>query len=118
MSETRELLRPAVEGFEPMPDAFERVLDRRDRKQRNRRVAAGVVGIAIFALAAFGLARLLTSEPEPAVPEPTPAAERQLGRVHGRPSSRPGSTRASVVARQTREDLRGCARWFGPAPRR
>lgn len=72
MSETRELLRPAVEGFEPMPDAFERVLDRRDRKQRNRRVAAGVVGIAIFALAAFGLARLLTSEPEPAVPEPTP----------------------------------------------
>jgi Tol biopolymer transport system component len=70
MSETRELLRLAVEGFEPMPDAFERVLVRRDRKQRNRRVAAGILGIAIFALAALGLARLISSEPTPAVPEP------------------------------------------------
>lgn len=48
MSDTRELLRRGVEGFEPMPDAFERVLARRDRKRRNRRITAGVVGIAVF----------------------------------------------------------------------
>jgi WD40-like Beta Propeller Repeat len=48
LSDTRELLRRGVEGFEPMPDAFERVLARRDRKRRNRRITAGVVGIAVF----------------------------------------------------------------------
>jgi hypothetical protein len=51
LSDTRELLRRGVEGFEPMPDAFERVLARRDRKRRNQRIAAGVVGIAVFVAA-------------------------------------------------------------------
>ena len=66
MSETKELLRRGVGGFEPMPDAFERVLVRRDRKRRNQRVAAGVLGIAVFALAAIGFVRLLGSEGTPA----------------------------------------------------
>jgi hypothetical protein len=48
LSDTRELLQRGVEGFEPLPDAFERVLVRHDRKRRNQRVAAGVVGIALF----------------------------------------------------------------------
>jgi Tol biopolymer transport system component len=47
VNETKELLRRGVGGFEPMPDAFERVLTRRDRKRRNQRVAAGVLGVAI-----------------------------------------------------------------------
>lgn len=71
MSDTRDLLRSAVEDFEPAPDAFERVLVRRDRKRRNARVAAGIVGVAIFALAAFGLVRLLGSERTTGLPEPT-----------------------------------------------
>lgn len=54
-----------------MPDAFERVLVRRDRKRRNQRVAAGILGIAVFALAVIGLVRLLVSETTPARPEPT-----------------------------------------------
>jgi hypothetical protein len=62
VSETKELLRPGVGDFEPTPDALERVLVRRDRRRRNQRVAAGVVGIAIFALVAFGFVRLLGSE--------------------------------------------------------
>jgi hypothetical protein len=66
MSETKELLRRGVGGFEPMPDAFDRVLARRGRKQRNQRVAAGVLGIAVFALAAIGFVRLLGSERTPA----------------------------------------------------
>ena len=53
MSDTRELLRRGVDGFEPMPDAFERVLARRDRKRRNQRIAAGVVGIAVFVAAVW-----------------------------------------------------------------
>jgi hypothetical protein len=70
VNDTRELLRPGVEGFEPMSDAFERVLARRDRRRRNQRVAAGVLGIVVFVLALIGLARLLGSQPMPALPEP------------------------------------------------
>jgi hypothetical protein len=66
MSETKELLRRGVGEFEPMPDAFDRVLARRDRKRRNQRVAAGVLGIAVFALATIGFVRLLGSEGTPA----------------------------------------------------
>ncbi len=66
MSETKELLRRGVGGFEPTPDAFDRVLARRDRKRRNQRAAAGVLGIAVFALAAVGFVRLLGSEGTPA----------------------------------------------------
>ena len=66
MNETTELLRRGVGDFEPTPDAFERVLARRDRKRRNQRVAAGVLGIAVFALAATGSVRLLGSGPAPA----------------------------------------------------
>jgi Tol biopolymer transport system component len=73
VSDTRELLRAGVEGFEPMPDAFERVLARRDRKQRNARIAAGFVGAAVFALVAFWFLRLVSSAPTPAVPRPEPA---------------------------------------------
>jgi hypothetical protein len=82
MSETKELLRRGVGGFEPMPDAFDRVLARRDRKQRNQRVAAGVLGIAVFALATIGFVRLLGSDrrpvidpavsPSPPVTQPSP----------------------------------------------
>jgi Tol biopolymer transport system component len=70
VSDTRDLLRPGVEGYEPTPDAFERVLVRRDRKQRNRRVVAGIVGIAVFVIMAAGLLHLLGSKPTPADPEP------------------------------------------------
>jgi hypothetical protein len=62
VNETKELLRRGVGDFEPTPDAFDRVLARRDRKRRNQRVAAGVLGIAVFAIAAIGLVRLLGSE--------------------------------------------------------
>jgi hypothetical protein len=72
VSETKELLRRGVGEFEPMPDAFERLLVRRDRKRQNQRVAAGVLGIAVFALAAIGLARLLGSEGTPATDPQSP----------------------------------------------
>jgi WD40 repeat protein len=71
MSDTRDILRSTVKDFEPAADAFERVLVRRDRKRRNARVGAGVVGVAIFALAVLGLARLVASERTAGPPEPT-----------------------------------------------
>ncbi|HEY7667698.1 MAG TPA: hypothetical protein VIE12_06185, partial [Actinomycetota bacterium] len=74
MSDTRGLLERGVEGFEPMPDAFERVVARRDRKRRNQRISAGIVGAAAFLAVAFWVARLVQSAPMPADqrPEPSP----------------------------------------------
>jgi hypothetical protein len=54
-----ERFEPLFEAPEPSFDCFVR---RRDRKRRNQRVAAGVLGIAVFA--AIGFVRLLGSERE------------------------------------------------------
>ena len=72
MNETKALLRRGIGDFEPTPDAFDLVLARCDRKQRNRRVAAGALGIAVFALAAVGFVRLLGSEGIPATDPRSP----------------------------------------------
>jgi Tol biopolymer transport system component len=44
----REIVRRAVERLEPPEPSFERLIRRLDRKRRNQRIAAGVVGIAVF----------------------------------------------------------------------
>ena len=73
MIEDRELFERAVQRFAPADGSFERLLDRRDRKQRNKRVTAGVValllavlviGAALRAIDASGGAR----DAEPAAP--------------------------------------------------
>jgi hypothetical protein len=51
MSDLRTILERGVGGATPPPDGFERMLRRRDRKRRNQRIAAGVVGIAVFVTA-------------------------------------------------------------------
>jgi hypothetical protein len=51
MNETRELLERVGDRFAFPEDAFERLERRRDRKRRNQRLAAGVVGIAVFVAA-------------------------------------------------------------------
>ena len=51
MSEYRAVLERAGLNA-PTPDLdLERILRRRDRKRRNQRIAAGVVGIAVFVAA-------------------------------------------------------------------
>jgi hypothetical protein len=66
MIDERDLLERALRNFEPEPGPTDRVYRRNDRKRRNQRVAAGVLGIAVFALAAIGFVRLLGSESTPA----------------------------------------------------
>jgi len=53
MSETKELLRRGGEGFAPREDIMDSLIRRRDRKRRNQRIAAGVVGIAVFVAAVW-----------------------------------------------------------------
>jgi hypothetical protein len=43
MIEERDLFERAVQRFAPTDDALERLLNRRDRKRRNQRIAAGAV---------------------------------------------------------------------------
>jgi WD40-like Beta Propeller Repeat len=86
MNETRDLLERVGDRFEFPADAFERLEHRRERKRKNRRIAAGVVGIAVFAALVFGLARATLSDsgPSPADrPTPTPSIE-STGSVLGR----------------------------------
>ena len=51
MSDPRSLLQRESRRFIQQDGAFERLVRRRDRKRRNQRIAAGVVGIAVFVAA-------------------------------------------------------------------
>jgi len=56
------------------PGDFERLLGRRERKERNRRVRAGAVGVIVALATGVILSRMLTSDGIPAdPPEPRPA---------------------------------------------
>jgi len=76
MPETRPLLERVMERVELRPFTLEGFHDRRDRKRRNQRIAAGVVGIAVFVAAIL----LIISSPfdrsrTPAATGPTGPAE-------------------------------------------
>ena len=53
MSDRFDVLERFAPMFEPPEPPFERFLRRRDRKRRNERIAAGVVGIAVFLAAVW-----------------------------------------------------------------
>jgi Tol biopolymer transport system component len=55
MGDLKPVLERGLRGFEPSDDAFERTLRRHDRKRRNQRIAAGVVGIAVFVAAVWAV---------------------------------------------------------------
>lgn len=69
MNDTGRLIERVGERAPFPDDAFERMLGRRHRKQRNRRVAAAAVGIAIFvAVVALALGTIQRSAPVPIAP--------------------------------------------------
>jgi hypothetical protein len=66
MSDTRRLIEQVGERAPFPDDAFERMLGRRDRKQRNQRLVAAGVGIALFvAMMALALGAFERSAPVP-----------------------------------------------------
>jgi Tol biopolymer transport system component len=73
MMDERERLGRVVRGFAPPDDAFERLVNRRGRKQRNQRLAAGAVGVLVALATGIFLARSLTSDGVPANPPVEPA---------------------------------------------
>ena len=64
MNDVRTLLERGYADATPPPDGFERMLRRRDRKRRNQRITAGVVGIAVFVAAVWIVRSSLDSHPD------------------------------------------------------
>ena len=72
MPETRPLLERVMERVELRPFTLEGFHDRRDRKRRNQRIRAGVLGIAIaIAVGWLGVNAIRSAPPVPADPTPT-----------------------------------------------
>jgi hypothetical protein len=59
MPELHDLLERRASGYEPSHDLFERVLDRRRPRDRNRRVGTVVVALVVAGAAIGGLAQAL-----------------------------------------------------------
>ena len=53
MIDEREVFEKSFRRYEPEGGSFERLVRRRDRKRRNQRIAAAVVGIAVFVAAVW-----------------------------------------------------------------
>ena len=72
MIEDRDLFERAVQRFVPTAGSFDRLASRRDRKRRNKRIAAGIVGILV-AIAGFGavLRAIEADRGMPVAPEPS-----------------------------------------------
>jgi hypothetical protein len=69
----RDLFERSVQRFAPADGSFERLLDRRDRKQRNKRVSAGVVALLLAVLVIGAALRAIdASRTAPATPNPPP----------------------------------------------
>ena len=67
----------------PVPEpAYDRLLRRRDRKERNRRISAAVVAFAVALLSLTALMRAFGNAPTPATPTPT-GTDRLAYGLHG-----------------------------------
>ncbi len=75
MGEHTALFERAASRYAEPELSMDGLLLRRDRKRRNQRAAAGVLGIAVFALATIRFVRLIGLERGPVIPaSPSPTA--------------------------------------------
>jgi Tol biopolymer transport system component len=73
MSDTQRTLERELERLSPPRIPFDRLVRRRDRRRRNQRIRAGVLGIAIaIAVGWLGVNAIRSAAPRPADPAPTP----------------------------------------------
>ena len=95
MADLRSTLERGVGGATPPPDAFERMLRRGDRKRRNQRITAGVVGFAVFVAAIWVVTsvRFATGDGRQ-----QPAAPGATAPVTPLPTTRPWVAPAATVA--------------------
>ena len=94
MSDLKELLDREAHRVDEAPDALGSVLRRRDRKRRNQRIAAGVVGIAVFVAAVWVVTNIGSFDrtQTPAIPGPAETLPTETA-----PPSAPASAAPDVV---------------------
>jgi hypothetical protein len=73
MADMRSILERGVGGSTPPPDGYERMLRRRDRKRRNQRIRAGIVGLTIAIIGFVTTASVIRSGSRPADQNPSPS---------------------------------------------
>jgi hypothetical protein len=110
MIDERDLLEQALRRFEPEPGLTDRIYRRRDRKRRNQRIAAGVVGIAVFVAAIWIVTSGLSLDRStPAVPG------LETGSTQTGPPPRASAAPATVVRTGTCSDSATWRLEFRPA---
>jgi Tol biopolymer transport system component len=73
MSDTKQVLQRARDRFEPPENVMGSLIRRRERKERNRRISAAIIGIAVALLGLASLTWVFRSTGRPAdQPTPTP----------------------------------------------
>ncbi|HEY6785080.1 MAG TPA: hypothetical protein VI159_09010 [Gemmatimonadales bacterium] len=83
MIDERDLFDRAVRRWSPPEPSFDRLVRRRDRKRRNQRIVAGVVGLAIAVAALLAGLSLTRSVQRPDRPRPTPLQPSSILRHDG-----------------------------------
>jgi dipeptidyl aminopeptidase/acylaminoacyl peptidase len=72
MIDERQVFERVMRGFVPPDDSFERLVNRRDRKRRNKRITAGALGLAVgLAAVLIGSSLIRSDQSVPVQPAPT-----------------------------------------------
>ena len=99
MTDTKQLLERAGRSFDPPTDVMGALTARRDRKRRNERLQAGVLGLAIAIAVGWLGVSALRSGPVPADPVPViPSTPESWSRVQLDPPVDGGEAPGSLVA--------------------
>ena len=103
MADTKQLLERAKWAFDPPTDVMDALVTRRDRKQRDRRVRAGVLGLAIaIAVGWLGVIAILSTPPVPGDPPDLPNTPESWSRIRLDPPIDGGESPSFLVAGQDR----------------
>src|SRR5688572_29903706 len=100
MSDPRSTLERELDRLAPPRIPFDRLINRRDRKRRNQRIRAGVLGLAIAIAGGWLGLSAIRSMPPVAVDDPTP-----------RPTPTPTPVWSPVHERNASVVHRGLSTW-------
>jgi Tol biopolymer transport system component len=99
MAETKQLLERAKRAFNPPTDVMDALVVRRDRKRRDQRVRAGVLGLAIaIAVGWLGVVAIRSTPPVPGDPPDLPSTPESWSRVRLDPPIDGGEGPSFLVA--------------------
>jgi hypothetical protein len=104
MIDEREIVRVAVERLAPPEPAYERLVERRDRNRRNKRITAGIVGMAVFVAAVWIVTSGLSFDrtQTPIAPRPVETGPTQTAPPPARASAAPDEVRTGTCSDSAR----------------